>query len=81
MNCGIPCISTSVGDSKLIIGDCGWVVPVKSHLKMAESLILAYNMFETEKDEWTRLKINCNQRISQYFNLELMFSKYSFLWN
>lgn len=81
MNWGVPCISSNVGDSHLIIGEFGWVVPAKNHLKMAESLIFAYSMFETQKDDWSRLKINCNKRISQNFNLETMFSKYSLLWN
>lgn len=81
MNFGIPCISSNVGDSKLIIADCGWIIPPKNQSKMTESLLFAHKMYLENKDEWVRLKSKCNLRISNIYSNTIMFEKYSNLWN
>lgn len=81
MNFGVPCVSTNVGDSKLVIADCGWITPPKNQSKLTENLILAHKMFVENKDEWLRLKSKCNDRIYQNFSDTIMFGKYSNLWN
>jgi glycosyltransferase involved in cell wall biosynthesis len=81
MNFGIPCVSTNVGDSKLIIADCGWITPPKNQSKMTESLVFAHKMYLENKDEWVRLKSKCNRRISKNYSDTIMFGKYSNLWN
>lgn len=81
MNFGIPCVSTNVGDSKLIVADCGWIISPKNPSKMTESLVFAYKMYLENKDEWVRLKSKCNRRISQNYSDTIMFGQYSNLWN
>ena len=37
MACGTPCVVTDVGDSGLIVGKTGWVVPPKNSLMISKS--------------------------------------------
>ena len=38
MACGIPCISTNVGDAKEMIGDSGWIIEPEDFKSLAESI-------------------------------------------
>ena len=39
MSCGVPCVSTDVGDAAMIIGDTGCVVPAQEPQQFAEALL------------------------------------------
>jgi glycosyltransferase involved in cell wall biosynthesis len=39
MSCGIPCVVTDAGDSGLLVGDCGVVVPIQDPQKLAQGII------------------------------------------
>ena len=41
MACGTPCIVTNVGDSALVVGKNGWVVPPKNSHKLAKTIEVA----------------------------------------
>ena len=50
MSCGTPCIVTNVGDSALIVGRTGWVVPPKNSIKLAKAIQEALN--EVKNVKW-----------------------------
>jgi glycosyltransferase involved in cell wall biosynthesis len=38
MACGLPVVSTDVGDCREIVGECGWIVPASNPSALAEAL-------------------------------------------
>lgn len=55
MACGIPCVVTDVGDSAMIVGDTGIVVPPKSPEKLAEGLRIMIERLK--EDNYLNLKV------------------------
>lgn len=67
MALGIPCISTDAGDAYKIIGEHGWIVPIKNSIKFSEAILLAYELSPQESEE---LSFNAKKRIKLYFSEE-----------
>lgn len=74
MACGIPCISTDVGDAAFIVGDSGWIVSPSNPLDLAIAIkSAAHENLDTlcQRGQLAR------KRISTYFSLESMVKNYS----
>lgn len=78
MACGTPCVSTDVGDARLIIGDCGWLVPVGSPERLAEVTSTALHMRSTAY--WGVLQKNCRIRCEKLWALPQMVDAYKGVW-
>ncbi len=78
MACGTPCVVTDVGDTALIAGDTGWVVPPRDSTKLAEGITEALKTVEREGKETIGLK--CRNRIANNFSVEIMLKNYKNLW-
>lgn len=79
MACGIPCVATDVGDSALIVGDTGWIVPVSDSEKLANAILLALKEKEN-KQQWTLRKQAAHRRISDNFDITTMVEGYNNIW-
>lgn len=57
MACGVTCVVTDVGDSRMLIGDCGVVVPPQDSVALAEGIIrrLAVNRDGLGREARTRI--------------------------
>ena len=78
MACGTPCVATDIGDSKLIIGKTGWVVPPRNSFILAKSIENALNEKDTIK--WSKRCKNVRLRIKKNFSIGNMIKSYNKVW-
>jgi len=77
MACGTPCVVTDVGDSALIVGDTGIVVPPKD----PNALSLAWEkLIEIGKDKRQKLGDKAQLRIRENFSLSSVVKRYEELY-
>jgi len=79
MACGTPCVTTDVGDAKLIIGDTGWVVPRCSPELLAHSIRVALEEKQKSKD-WRTRQESARKRIVDNYSIQAMVVAYNNLW-
>ena len=73
MSCGVPCVTTDVGDAAQIVGDTGRVVPVGDPARLAESLRAIAQMGTEAR---IRLGQAARQRIVELYALGSMIRQY-----
>ncbi len=66
MSCGVPCITTDVGDAAEVVGDTGAVVPKSDSKSLAEALLMMVKRISYDDIPDTR------SRIEEHFSLERM---------
>lgn len=69
MACGVPCVTTDVGDSVLIVGDVGEAVPPGSPEELAGATLRLLERLEREPDELRRL---VRERVVEHFGCDRM---------
>lgn len=79
MLCGVPCIATDVGDSSLIVGDCGWVVEPGNVQALATALSDSSALLNDSR--YFDLSIRCRMRVARCFSLLEMCEAYDLVWS
>lgn len=78
MSCGIPCVATNVGDSAVIVGSSGLVVPAGD----ADALVDAWRrLWALSSDERSELKRSARKRIIENFEIGTVARRYQDLFN
>jgi glycosyltransferase involved in cell wall biosynthesis len=77
MSCGVPCVVTNVGDSALLVGETGFVVPARDPEALAQAL---RTMAQLDHAERNRLGTLARQRIINNFSLDAIAQKYERLY-
>ena len=73
MSCGVPCVTTDVGDAAQIVGETGKVVPVGNPALLAEALRAIVQMGAEAR---LRLGWVARQRIIEHYSLDSMITQY-----
>lgn len=77
MACGVPCVVTDVGDSALIVGRTGRVVPPKKSGALAGAW---HELLIMSREERVRLGLSARQRVKERFSLSEAVAKYEGLY-
>lgn len=80
MACGIPCVTTDVGDAAHIVGNTGWVVPPKNPRMLSDAIAKAFVEQDEQHEKWIERKELCRIRIVENFGLKKMVSFYEKVW-
>jgi glycosyltransferase involved in cell wall biosynthesis len=74
MACGVPCVTTDVGDSADIVGDTGIVVPPSDSGALAEGLLA---MLAKDAPERERLGRAARERVAKHYTLPRIVERYA----
>jgi len=77
MSCGLPCIVTDVGDSALIVGDTGIIVPPNHPEAIAEACI---TFLKLSQDQRKKLSNKARDRVLTHFTIKKMIESYHQLY-
>lgn len=78
MACGTLCISTDVGDAKMIVGATGSIVPPSDPSALAAAI--AEMLSEMGGPKWIRRKKAARERVSAHFSIHQMTASYHRAW-
>ena len=79
MACGTPCVVTDVGDSALIDGKTGWIVPPNNSIKLANTIEKALS--EIGKNNWKKKCNLARSRVKKKFEISQMIKSYNKIWS
>lgn len=77
MACGVPCVVTDVGDSAVIVGETGAVVPPGDPDALAAGW---RRLLDMRQDERSRLGMAARQRIGERYSLKKIVAQYEQLY-
>ena len=77
MACGVPCVVTDVGDSRLIVGPYGKVVPPRDPDALAKAW---FDLLAMDREERNLLGRGARDRISELFDLGVIVKRYEALY-
>jgi len=77
MACGVPCVVTNAGDSAMIVGSTGRIVPVQNVAALAEAW---RELLSLNEEERARLGQAARARVQEHFDLEVIARRYEELY-
>lgn len=80
MACGTPCVTTDVGDTAMIVGDTGWVVPPRNPQALANAVLEAMKEKQNNPHVWQKRKLACRKRVIDNYSIEKMVVSYHKVW-
>lgn len=80
MACGVPCVSTDVGDAQEIVNKYGWIVPARNPVQLAEAINIALSELKSKPNKWAVRKNNCVIHIQDNFEIHTMVKKFYHVW-
>ena len=78
MACGVPCVATDVGDSRLVLGDTGRIVAPSDPQELSKAL---HDMLILDDDTRRALGARARARIAGHFSLTATVDRYTALYD
>ncbi|MCB0355795.1 MAG: glycosyltransferase [Bdellovibrionales bacterium] len=78
MSCGIPCISTNVGDVQRLLDSCGWLIPPNKKSALLAALTRAYFTPQAERNKLGQLS---RKHILDEYSIKKIVNKYLDFFN
>lgn len=77
MSCGVPCVSTNVGDAAVVIADTGLVAPAADPERLAEAVL---QLVEADPVRRHARGAAARQRVQEHYSLPIMVAHYQALY-
>ena len=77
MSCGVPCVVTDVGDSALMVGSAGIVVPPRDPEALRRGILHVLDMDDSER---RRLGLAGRQRVAEEYSMRQAAQRYESLY-
>lgn len=78
MSCATPCVVTDVGDSALVVGDTGWVVPPSDDVALASKMEEALAMPLAGLQE---MGVRARKRVTDNFEIGMVVKRYELFYD
>ncbi|MFK7861175.1 MAG: glycosyltransferase [Granulosicoccus sp.] len=76
----VPCVTTDVGDSSVIVSDCGWTVPVSDPNALGSAIAAAISELQDLPEQWEKRRNRCREHIESNFAIGVMSEAYEAVW-
>jgi glycosyltransferase involved in cell wall biosynthesis len=80
MACGTPCVSTNVGDSKIIMADTGKVCPPNNPTLLAKSIVSLLSEKFDRSDAWLCRKKSCRDEVKEKYSIDKTVNAFLSVW-
>jgi glycosyltransferase involved in cell wall biosynthesis len=77
---GVPNVVTDVGDSALMVGETGWVVPPSRPELLSSAIASAFTEWSDHKQDWVTRQRSARTRIAEQFTFGRMVAAYEEVW-
>jgi glycosyltransferase involved in cell wall biosynthesis len=77
MACGVPCAATDVGESRMIIGDTGRIVPPHTPAALAAAV---RELIDLPRAAMDALRVRARRRVTDHFTLQSTLERYAELY-
>jgi glycosyltransferase involved in cell wall biosynthesis len=77
MACAVPCVATDVGDTRLLVGDAGRIVPRRDPVALADACVALFAAAEARQ----RIGLAARDRIERHFSLPAIARRYEAIYS
>ena len=77
---GTPNLVTDIGDSGLMVGESGWVVPAENPERIAGGIRDAHREWSQRNERWQQRRVEARSRIVERFTFDRMVRAYEEVW-
>lgn len=77
MSCGLPVVTTDAGESRIVVGDTGMVVPIGDMDALSEGIL---SVIALDQEVFEELRVKSRQQVILYYSLDAITLQYQELY-